>query len=129
MPSGTHNGWYWDRTNGRLAFYYRGTQNGYLTGTVLSTQGLAPTTTMTAGTGWTDTTGNTTNAAGDMRCTAGNLRLGVVSAFATTEPTSAAVLKTGTAPAGAITTSCAIFASSTVLRKIIAASTVSDIQS
>jgi len=68
------------------------------------------------------------NTAGDERITAGNLRLGVVSAFLTTEPTSAAVMKEGTAPAGAIATSGAVFSSATVMRKIIAGSTVSNIQ-
>jgi hypothetical protein len=48
--------------------------------------------------------------------------------FATTDPTSAVVFKSGTAAAGAIVTSSAIFASDTLLRKIIADGTVSNIQ-
>ena len=56
----------------------------------------------------------------DARITAGNVRAGAISAFATTEPTSAVVLKVGTAPVGAVATSSGIYASSTVLRKIIA---------
>ena len=57
--------------------------------------------------------------------TIGNYRAGTISTFASTEPTNAIVFKTGTAPAGAITTSSAIFANDTVLRKIIASGTVS----
>ena len=132
MPSGTHTGWHWDRTNNRLNFYYRGTRAGHITGTALvGVAALEATTTFTAGTGWTDTTGNTVNTAGDLRVTAGNLRLGVVEPFTgggATEPTSALVMKTGTAPAGAIATSCAIFSSTTVLRKIVAGGTVTNIE-
>jgi len=58
----------------------------------------------------------------------GNLYMGAETAFATTDPTSAVVFKSGTAAAGAIVTSSAIFASDTVLRKIIADGTVSNIQ-
>lgn len=58
----------------------------------------------------------------------GNLRLGVASAFATTEPVSAVVMKAGTAPAGAITTSGGIFTDGTTVKKIIADGTVSDVQ-
>ena len=63
-----------------------------------------------------------------VKVTAGNLRLGAISAFATTEPTSAVVMKAGTAPAGAITTSGGIFSSATVVRKIIADGTVSNVE-
>src|SRR5690348_13402081 len=66
---------------------------------------LSATTTITAGTGVVVTTGNAVNSAGDSRITAGNLRLGQVDTFAATEPTSAVVMKVGTNPVGAITTS------------------------
>lgn len=75
-----------------------------------------------------------TNAAGvlattgDVKVTAGNLRLGAISTFGTTEPTLAVVMKAGTAPAGAITTSGGLFASATVVRKIIADGTVSNVE-
>ena len=59
----------------------------------------------------------------------GNLYMGAETAFATTDPTSAVVFKTGTAAAGAIVTSSALFASATVLRKIIADGTISDVES
>ncbi len=56
------------------------------------------------------------------------LTLGTETAFGTTQPTNTLVFKTGTAPAGTITTSCGIFTDGTTLKKIIAANTVSDIQ-
>jgi hypothetical protein len=62
-----------------------------------------------------------------MRIT-GNVEHGAVSAFATTEPVSAATFKTGTAPAGAVTTSGGVFTDGATMKKIIAAGTVSDIQ-
>ncbi len=58
----------------------------------------------------------------------GNLRLGVASAFGTTEPVSAVVMKAGTAPAGAITTSGGVFTDGVTVKKIIADGTVSDVQ-
>ena len=61
--------------------------------------------------------------------TTGNYRAGPINSFGTTEPTQAVVLEAGTAPAGAITTSSGIFASSTVMRKIIADGTVSNVES
>lgn len=56
------------------------------------------------------------------------LTLGTETAFGTTQPTNTLVFKVGTAPAGTITTSCGIFTDGTTLKKIIAANTVSDIQ-
>lgn len=58
----------------------------------------------------------------------GNVAHGAVSAFATTEPVSAATFKQGTAPAGAVTTSGGIFTNGTVVQKIIAAGTVSNVE-
>ena len=58
----------------------------------------------------------------------GNVEHGAVSAFATTEPTSAATFKTGTAFAGAVTTSGGLMSNGTVLRKIIADGTVSNVE-
>ena len=92
-----------------------------VTGAITATTSIASTTTMTSGTQLTVTTG-------DARVTAGNVRLGAVETFATTEPTSALVMKAGTAPAGAITTSGGIFSSATVVQKIIAAGTVSNVE-
>lgn len=121
--SSIHNGWRYDPVNSRLDFYYRGTRVGDLTATGLNTtQAIAATGGITAA------TGNIVATTGDGRITAGNLRLGVVSTFATTEPTSAVVMKAGTAPAGAITTSGGVFSSATVVQKIIAAGTVSNVE-
>jgi hypothetical protein len=148
-PSNTarYTGWYNDQVNNVLELFYNGTKvaqasasaftitgalssPGAISSTTTITAGttLASTTTTTVGTGLTVTTGNTTNTAGDVRVTAGNVRLGVVSAFATTEPTSAVVFKSGTAFAGAITTSGGLMSSDTVVRKIIADGTVSNVE-
>ena len=134
-PNSRYTGWFKDQINNQLELYYNNTlvavasaASFAVTGAISATTTLAATTTVTAGTGLTVTTGNAVVTAGDLRVTAGNERLGAVSAFATTEPTSALVMKTGTAPAGAITTSGGIFSSSTVVRKIIAAGTVSNVE-
>jgi hypothetical protein len=115
--SSIHNGWRYDPANSRLDFYYRGTRMGHVSATDL-----------TAANGFTVTSGGATITAGDAAITAGNVRLGAIETFATTEPTSAVVMKSGTAPAGAITTSNGIFSSDTVVRKIIAAGTVSNVE-
>ena len=129
VVSGKENGWDFSLANSRVDFYYRGTRVGHVTATLLSgALAIEAGTTLTAGTGLTVTTGNSTVTAGDEQVTAGNMRLGVVSTFANTQPTSAAVFKVGTAPVGAIVTSGGVFSSSTVMRKIIAAGTASNIQ-
>ena len=64
---------------------------------------------------------------GDLQVLAENLYMGAATAFATTEPTSALILKQGTQAAGAIATSSAIMANATILRKIIADGTVSSV--
>ena len=56
------------------------------------------------------------------------ITLGAHSAFATTEPTSAIIFKSGTAFAGAITTSGGLQSSDTVVTKVIAAGTVSNVE-
>ena len=83
---------------------------------------------LTASAAATVTTGNLTTTAGDNRVTAGNVRLGAVSAFATTEPTSWIVFKAGTQPAGAITTSSGLGANATTVQKIIAAGTINNVE-
>jgi hypothetical protein len=101
--------------NGTLLMSYSSSTPGAVTGA------LSATTTVTGGTGVTATTG-------DVNATAGNFRAGAVSAFATTEPTSAIVFKQGTAFAGAIATSGGLQSSATVVTKIIAAGTVSNVE-
>jgi len=96
--------------------------SGVTSGLTIAAGGL----TVTAG-GLTVTAGDLTTTAGDMHVVAENFYLGAETAFDTTEPTSAMIFKAGTAPVGAIATSSALFASATVLRKIIAASTVSNV--
>lgn len=135
--SSTHTGWRRDRENSRLDLYYQGTRIGHINAsgfesalTLTSGTGLTVTAggaTITAG-GLTVTAGGAVVTAGDIAATAGNYRGGPINAFATTEPTQAVILEAGTAPAGAVTTSSGIFASATVLRKIIAAGTVSDVE-
>ncbi len=56
------------------------------------------------------------------------LQMGAVSARATTKGTATAEFKEGTAPVGTATTTSAIFASSTLMRKINAAGTASNIE-
>ena len=77
--------------------------------------------------GVTLTTGDMTVTAGDAHVVAQNLYMGAETAFATTEPTSAVVFKSGTAFAGAIGTSSAIQSNGTLLRKVIADGTVSNV--
>lgn len=78
--------------------------------------------------GTINSTGISIASGNDVRVVLGNLRLGTVSAFATTEPTNAVVIKTGTAPSGAITTSVALYTDGTTMKKIIADGTASDVQ-
>ena len=132
--SSDYRGWYNDAENSTLDVYvgYGGASDPAeimqisttaVTVTGTATSGL----TVTAG-GVTATAGEITATANDFRATVGNYRSGPVNAFGTTEPTQAVILEAGTAPAGAITTSSGIFSSSTVLRKIIAHGTVSNVQ-
>lgn len=58
----------------------------------------------------------------------GNGVFGAVGAFGSTEPVSATTYKQGTEGAGAVTTAGGIWTNGTVMRKIIAAGTVSNIE-
>lgn len=129
-PKPTHKGWFLDQVNGRLYMVYNGVKVGYITATAFVTAfAQSVTGGITAATGdIVATLGNIIATAADIRITAGNLRLGVISTFGTTEPTSAVVMKVGTAPVGAITTSSGIYASSTVCRKFIADGTNSNVE-
>lgn len=133
--SSVHTGFREDRSNGWLGVRYQGDLVGRFNnssydlrltggnGLTVDSGGV----TVTAG-GVTVTAGGQTITAGDLVVTAGNYRGGPVNAFATTEPTQSVVLEAGTAPAGAVTTSSGIFASATVLRKIIADGTASNVE-
>lgn len=128
--SSTHKGWLNDRTNSRLAAVYNSTEVFDFDANDMAIA-VALTTALgqTATTGdITATAGNLVATAGDLRVTAGNARLGAVSAFGTTEPTSAIVFKSGTEFAGAVATSGGLMSSDTVVRKIIANGTVSNVE-
>lgn len=122
--SGRHRGWLFDATNARLAAVYNGTEVMDFDANDLAI------TAATTGAGLVTGSVGLTATTGDIKGTAGNLRLGAISAFASTEPTSAVVMKVGTNPVGAITTSNAIFTTTggATISKIIAASTVSQIE-
>jgi hypothetical protein len=118
--SSSYRGWFNDAENSTLDLYvgYGGASDP---AEIMQVSTTKVTLTSSASSGLTVT-------AGDLAMTAGNLRAGPINAFGTTEPTQAVILEAGTAPAGAITTSSGIFSSSTVLRKIIADGTVSNVQ-
>ena len=60
--------------------------------------------------------------------TARGLEVGNSGAFGTTQGTNEVVFQSGTAPSGTLTTGCAIFTDGTSMRKIVAANTVSNIE-
>jgi hypothetical protein len=126
MPS--RRGWKWDGANSRLDVDVDGTTvarfDDATNDLTLTTNGL----TIAAG-GATVTAGDLTVTAGDAHVVAENLYMGAETAFATTEPTSAIIFKQGTQAAGAIVTSTALMANATVLRKIIADGTISNVES
>ena len=112
-------GFKWDTTNTRLSVYVDGTE-------AVRFDNATPY--ITSLNGLTVTTGPLINTAGDHRITAGNYRLGAVEVFGTTEPTSAMVFKQGTAPAGAIETSGALYTDGTNMMKIIAVGTADNVE-
>jgi hypothetical protein len=123
-----YTGFFRNEVGNTLDLYHEGTRvmaysaaSGAGTGAQTATTTVAAGTTVTAGTGMTATTG-------DLKGTTGNLRLGVVSTFLTTQPTSAVVMKSGTAPEGAITTSGSIQSTDTIVTKCIADGTVDNIE-
>lgn len=117
-----HAGWWRDGINNRLVAVFDGTEIFDFDGNDLQT-----TQPLTSGGTLTATGVLTANA--ELRVAEGfNLRVGTISAFGTTEPTDALVFRAGTAPAGAITTAGGIFTDGTTVKKIIAAGTVSDVQ-
>ena len=124
MPgaSSTRRGWMYDVANARLVARFNDTNVAILTATGLTVPG-----TMTA-TGAQTLTGVTTHSAETRIAEGFNLRIGTISAFATTEPTNAIVMKVGTEFAGAITTSGGLMSSATVVRKVIGAGTVSNVE-
>ena len=126
MPK--RRGWRYDGANSRLEVDVDGTTvarfDDATIDLTLTTNGL----TIAAG-GATVSAGDLTVTAGDAHVVAENLYMGAETAFATTEPTSAIIFKQGTQAAGAIVTSTALMANATVLRKIIADGTISNVES
>jgi hypothetical protein len=126
MPK--RRGWRYDGANSRLEVDVDGTTvarfDDATNDLTLTTNGL----TIAAG-GATVSAGDLTVTAGDAHVVAENLYMGAETAFATTEPTSAIIFKQGTQAAGAIVTSTALMANATVLRKIIADGTISNVES
>jgi hypothetical protein len=120
--SSTHTGWRYDPANTRLDYYYRGTRAGDINATGQSVTGTL------AVTGLVTASAALTVATGDNNITAGNVRLGTISTFGTTEPTAWIVFKSATQPAGAITTSGGLGANDTTVQKIIAAGTVNNVE-
>lgn len=141
MPvSSIHTGWRRDPANSRLDMYYQGTRVGHIDATGL-TVALAATITgaqtftgaatfSSTGTFTGAVTGNVTGDA--FLAPTGNINLGNAGAFATTQPQGAVIMGGtslgGVAPVGAITTAGAVFASDTVVRKIIADGTASNVE-
>ena len=127
-PSGTRRGWSFDRSNGRLAAVYNDTEVFDLDANDMDIAvNLVASGTLTVD-GAQTLTGVTTHSAETRIANGFNLRIGTISAFATTEPTNAIVMKEGTEFAGAITTSGGLMSSATVVRKVIAAGTVSNVE-
>lgn len=89
---------------------------------------------VTVAAGLTVTTSNVTLSANDAAfvAAAGNVKIGNPGTFASTQPRGAVVMggtsRSGIAPVGAIATAGAIFASDTVVRKIIADGTASNVE-
>ena len=138
-----YTGWFKNEIDNTLDLYNQGTKvSAYSSALGAVTGAITASTTITAGTGVTATTGGVTATAGgvtataghiiatagDVRITAANARLGAVAAFGTTEPTSWVVCKSGTQPAGAITTSGGIGSDATTMQKIIAAGTINNVE-
>ena len=123
--SSRYSGWYRDQLNGVIEAYYLGTL--FLRSSASAvTIPLAATFSSTVA-----ATGVTANTTGFVSTT-GNVKMGTPGAFATTQPQAAVVMGgsslTGIAPVGAITTAAAVFASDTVVRKIIADGTASNVE-
>ena len=110
MPA--RRGFRWDKGNSRLEVQVDGTIAARFDDT---------------GSYLTIPAGGITVTDGDVKIVAENLYMGTSGDFATTEPTSAIIFQSGTAPAGAIVTASALFANDTVLRKIVAGGTISNV--
>lgn len=125
--SSKHKGWFLDQVNNRLVACFNGTEIFDFDGNDLAfSVAMALNTPTVAG----DI--SLSGAGSDFISPAGNVQIGNPGAFATTQPQGAVVMGgsslSGVAPVGAITTAGAVFASDTVVRKIIAAGTASNVE-
>jgi len=111
-----HRGWWNDQINGRIVAVYNGTEIFDFDGNDLQvTQPL--------------TSAGVLTTSDELRVANGfNIRVGTISTFATTQPTNTLVLREGTEAVGAITTAAALSSSATVMRKVIAAGTASNVE-
>ena len=118
LPSARQRGWYLDSSSSaapRLVAVFNGTEIFDFDGNDLTIAQAVTSVAITA-------------ATGDVNITAGNVRLGTISAFATTQPTAWVVCRSATQPAGAITTAGGIGANDTTVQKIIAAGTINNVE-
>jgi len=124
----THKGWWYDQINGRLVAVYNGTEIFDFDGNdVVFTQSV---TLSAAGAGSADIT--LSGAGSDFISLLGSVRIGTPAVFATTQGQGVVHMGGsslgGVAPSGATVTSGAVFASDTVVRKIIADGTASNVE-
>ena len=125
-----HKGWWFDQINNRLVAVFNGTEVfdfdandvAFASGVSVSLAG--------AGTGTADIT--LSGAGSDFISLLGSVRIGTPAVFATTQGQGVVHMGGsslgGVAPSGATVTSGAVFASDTVVRKIIADGTASNVE-
>ncbi len=105
LPAGSkHTGWYRDGVNNVLEWYNNGTKIAQASSAAVTYSDQ-----LAVANGF-------------------NIRVGTISAFATTQPTNWIVFRAGTQPSGAITTAGGIGADATTMQKIIAAGTINNIE-
>ncbi len=126
-----YSGWYRDQLNNVLEAYYLGTLV-MRHSTSATTFPLATTFSSTLASGAITATGAVTANTTGFVSTGGNIKLASAGVFASTQPVGALVMGgttlTGIAPVGSIPTAAGVFASDTVVRKIIADGTASNVE-
>ena len=115
-------GWFFDQVNGRYVACFNGTEVMDFDANDIA---VAQASVFASTVGVT----GVFTASGELRVANGlNIRVGTIAAFATTQPTNAIVFQGGTEFAGAIVTSGGLMSSATVVRKIIADGTASNVE-
>jgi len=131
-PSPTHRGWHYDAQNSRLSARFNGTEVFDFDANDFAIAVAATFSSTVALNGGVSGSISTSGAGDAFIASQGNVKLGNPGAFATTEPQGAVVMGgtslAGIAPVGAIATAAAVFASDTVVRKIIADGTASNVE-